>query len=255
MSGIVILEWSFSPPDYFEEVIQISCHDYDMTISLGKVHAEIDSSIYESHPSMRQKLQDCLNARFLGVELLTHRPYALSGSSMVKVGTDGRREVFLEVQSGHFSVSTSRVDLRVTDQNGNTILDSKRDRVEQKKRFSFLVSKHLPADGLLASLLGSCHAAVRDPANELVHLYEVREALSKMYGADNAARAALGISSTQWSRLGHLCNESSLRQGRHRGKSVGALRDASEAELTEARNIVLAMVEAYLERLESAACS
>ena len=50
----------------------------------------------------------------------------------------------------------------------------------------------------------------------------------------------------------NLFNNEPLRQGRHRGKSGSALRDATEAELTEARRIALAMIEAYLRHLDTA---
>ena len=92
---------------------------------------------------------------------------------------------------------------------------------------------------------------MRDPNNELVHLYEIREALSTKFAGENAARSALGISSSQWARLGQLCNNEPLWQGRHRGKTGGALRDATEGELTEARGIARAMIEAYLQHLQA----
>jgi hypothetical protein len=75
MSAVVELEWTFSPPDYFEEPIKISRHDYAMTIANGKVQAKIDCGVYDADPSMRRRLDDGLNDRFLGVQLLTHRTY------------------------------------------------------------------------------------------------------------------------------------------------------------------------------------
>jgi len=99
-------------------------------------------------------------------------------------------------------------------------------------------------------MLRSYDASVRDPNNELVHLYEIRDALSAKFGGENSARTALAITSTQWSRLGQLCNQEPLRQGRHRGKTGEALRDANEGELAEARGIARAMIEAYLQHLD-----
>jgi hypothetical protein len=92
--------------------------------------------------------------------------------------------------------------------------------------------------------------SVRDPANALVHLYEIRDALSKHFGNDTAARKALGISINKWERLGILANDPSLKQGRHRGGSLGALRDATVKELGEARRIARSLIEGYLEYLE-----
>jgi len=103
---------------------------------------------------------------------------------------------------------------------------------------------------VVAALLASYTAAVNDPANELVYLYEIRDALSKRFKDDTSAREAMGLSRSEWSRLGQLANNDPLIQGRHRGKSFGALREASDEELSEARNIARKLVEAYLFYLE-----
>ena len=91
---------------------------------------------------------------------------------------------------------------------------------------------------------------MNDANNELVHLYEIRDALSRRFGGESPACQVLHISSTDWSRLGQLANSEPLRQGRHRGKNLGILRNATDAELTEARNIGRQFVEAYLEFLD-----
>ena len=109
------------------------------------------------------------------------------------------------------------MDFRVTDRHGNVISDSRQDRVERKKNLAELVARYRSTDSLLSSLLRSYEAAVRDANNELVHLYEIRDALSVRFSGETAARATLGISSSQWSRMGQLCNSEPLRQSRHRG--------------------------------------
>jgi len=94
-------------------------------------------------------------------------------------------------------------------------------------------------------------AAVRDPNNELVHLYEIRDALVVKFGGDAATRTTFRISRAQWSRFGARCNDELLRQGRHRGNNAGAFRDATEGELMEARGIARTMIESYLQYLEA----
>jgi hypothetical protein len=246
-----VLEWKFSPPDYFEEVIEISRHDYSMTIADGQVRAKVDSGIYEANPNMRQVVHDALNARFLSVQLLMHRAYELSRPTMTRVHPDGRRDIFMEPEPARMVMSGGTVDFQVTDKDGNVISDSRRDRIGKKKSLAELVASHHATDAFLAPLLESYATAVRDPNNELVHLYEIREALSTKFGGESATRTALGISDPQWSRLGQLCNNEPLRQGRHRGRTGGALRDATDDELTEARAIARAMIEAYLQYLEA----
>ena len=250
MNSVIVLEWHFSPPNYFEEPISISRHDYTMTIADGKVEARIDSATYDATPSMRQVLHDALNNRFLGVQLLSYRAYELSKSTMTRVHPDGRRDTTVFVEPFHMKITAYGVDIKATDIHGK-VVDTKRDRIEKKKSLAELVSTYSSTDTLLPSLLQSYNKAVRDPDNELVHLYEIRDALAKHFGGESAARSALSISSSQWSRLGQLCNNEPLRQGRHRGRSGGALRDATEGELTEARAISRAMVEAYLRHLQT----
>jgi len=251
MSIIVVLEWKFSPPNYFEAPIKIARDDYTLTIADGKAEARIDSAIYDANPTMRQSLHDAMNDRLLGVQLLSHRSYELARSTMTRVHPDGRKDVFLEVEPARIVMTAHPVDFHVRDRNGNIVVDSKRDRIEKKRSLVDLVSIYRASDGTLASLLRSYDAAVRDPNNELVHLYEIREALSVKFGGEEALRSTLSISSSQWSRIGELCNNAPLRQGRHRGKTSGVLRDATESELTEARGIARTMTEAYLRYLDT----
>jgi hypothetical protein len=166
---------------------------------------------------------------------------------------DGRKDYLMGGETGRFACSGSTADFRVTDRNGNIFNDSKRDRIEKKKSFAELVASHHATDTLLASLLQSYNASVRDPNNELVHLYEIRDALSTKFRGENATRKALSMSASRWSRFGQLCNDEPLRQGRHRGKTGGVLRDATEDELTEARGIAQAMIDGYLQYLEASA--
>ena len=109
-----------------------------------------------------------------------------------------------------------------------------------------LLAKYRRKDWCVAFLLNSYTEAVNDPDNELVHLYEIRDAIAKKFGGGSAAVKALKITESQWSRLGQLANDEPLKQGRHRGKNLGVLRDATEWELKEGRDIARNLVEAYL---------
>lgn len=251
MDDVVVLEWTFSPPDYFEETIVIERDTYTMTIDNGKVEARIGPAAYDQKHKMRDELHDTLNDRFLGVQLLTHKTYELSKASMYRLHPDGRRDVTVFAEPCVIGVSVGTPDIVVKDKYGNIVSDSRRDRIEKKKELAELVEKYRSQDQVLASMLASYKMAVTDPDNELVHLYELRDALSAKFGGKSAALTTLAISDTQWSRLGRLANIDPLRQGRHRGKKVGKLRDATESELKEARNIACNMIQAYLAYLET----
>ena len=135
------------------------------------------------------------------------------------------------------------------DKDGNIISDSRRDRIEKEKNLSELIITYTN-DQLAGVLLKSYNAAVADPNNELIHLYEIRDALSKKFRNESTVRKNLAITSSQWSRLRQLSNDEPLKKGRHRGKAVDTLREATESELAEAREISRAMIESYLQSLE-----
>lgn len=250
MTKTVILEWDFSPSNYFEEPIEISRQNYMMTIDAGKATATIDYVVFNENPTLREEIQESLNNRFLGVQLFSHLPYELSKSKMIHVDADGGKHIFLEINSVVMLMTAGNLDLQVKDKHGNIISDSKRDRVGKKMNLAELVAKHKPKNPLVVALLHSYHTAVADPNNELVHLYEIRDALCLKFGNENSVRKKLAITKGQWSDFGKLCNKLPLKQARHRGSFTGKLRDATESELAEARKISLAMIEAYLQYLE-----
>jgi hypothetical protein len=247
MNSVVVLEWRFSPPDYFESQIEIKQHDYNMVIADGKAEAKIDSVVYEANPSIRDELDDVLRSQFLGLQLSSRETFDISRPNMVRVEhSDGLPDYILEAEPGRIELRGHQVRLLGIDKDGNVVADQ---QTEAAKRIAELVSKHYE-DEVLKSLLKSWDASVNDPENELVHLYEIRDALSRRFGNGDKARYSLGISNTKWSRFGTLCNREPLKQSRHRGEH-DTLRDATENELCEVRGIAKDWIESYLQYLET----
>ena len=250
-NDVVVLEWKFFPPDYFEEVISIDRETYSLLIENGRIEARIDPTAYDQEHKMWDKLHEALNDRFLGVQLLTHKQYELSKASTHRLHPDGRRDITIFPEPIVMTMTVGSPDIIVKDKDGNIISDTRRDRIEKNKELAKLAEKYRSKDQVVGSILTSYKAAVTYPDNELVYLYEIRDALSSRFAGEGAARSTLGISNSKWSRLGKLANDEPLRQGRHRGKKIGELRDATESELKEAREIARNMIEAYLEYLEN----
>lgn len=92
--------------------------------------------------------------------------------------------------------------------------------------------------------------SVRDPDDEFVHLYEIRDALQKKFGNRKKAFKELGITDKEWKVIGDLADNQPLEQGRHRGKFVGVLRAAKRSELDAARKSAADFIEKYLIYLE-----
>ena len=204
-----------------------------MTIDSGKVEARIRPEIYAKTFGMREQIHESLDNRFRGVQLLTHTPYELSKASMYRLHPDGRKDRTTFAESGVITLSVSDVDIAISDKDGNVVTDTRAERISRKRELSERVEHFRPLDPLVSVLVDSYTAAVSDPANELIHLYEIREALAKRFGNGHNAQSTLSVPRARWSRLGQLADDEPVKQGRHRGKNPGTLRDASEDELGE----------------------
>lgn len=145
-------------------------------------------------------------------------------------------------------ISGGTVDFVVRDTGGNVIRDTRQERIEERIGLAKLAA-HYISDDVANALLRSYAAAVNDPRNELVHLYEIRDALACHFGGESPATLAVSVSGAQWSRLGQLANKEPFTEGRHRGKQLRSLRNAPASELSEARDIARRMVQGYLRHL------
>jgi hypothetical protein len=69
-----------------------------MSITQGKVTASIDASVYDADRSLRGRLHAALNSRFLGVQLITHKPYTLHDPSLLRIDENGKQHRIVELQ-------------------------------------------------------------------------------------------------------------------------------------------------------------
>jgi hypothetical protein len=242
----VTLEWTFTPEKFFEVTFEHKGErcTFDIDIKAGKVVADV-SAIAENEYT---NIHDELNGLFLGAQLIEHGPYELSDLVTVHTRADGTRNVAV---TGRVSLAlkvSGKYDFTIIDAEGDIKHDSRAKRIQDRQEIAALAAKHR-ADSVAAAILKSYRAAANEPQIELIRLYEIRDALAKRFGGGHEARKVLVISDQKWSRLGKLADDAPLNQGRHRGRKVGELRDATEAELNEARKIAQGMIRAYLNLL------
>jgi hypothetical protein len=249
MVDTTILEWSYSPAGYFEEPVALTREKYQATIQNGKIEVKLDHKTYESNPGIEADIEKSLNLRFLGAQLSTHKTYQLSFSSRQSIHPDGRKDVVITPGPAEVICLGCTVDIVVKSADGSTIRDSRKERIKAVEELADLVEKY-GSDALAQSLLQSNKLAVDESSIELVHLYEIRDALTKKFGGENLACSTLGLSKSDWKKLGRIANDEPLKQGRHRGLHFGALREANEIELREAREIARHFTIAYLRHLE-----
>jgi hypothetical protein len=135
-------------------------------------------------------------------------------------------------------MSGGQADFVHCDAAGKALRDTKAERIAEHTALLDALAPQMARSSILRGLLTSYASAVSDPGNELVHLYEVRDALSTHFRGEQNARTALSIPQSDWRRLGALANVEPIEQGRHRGEHVAGRRAATTAELQEARSIV-----------------
>ncbi len=176
---------------------------------------------------------------------MTHRSFKLSKASRSDIQEDGSKHHFVELDSFVMTVIAGAVDLIVHDKDENVILDKKK-RLDNQSKFAALVYKHRACDATLDHMLKSYQLSVSDPKNELVHLYEIRDALSKNFSSENAAIAQLGITRDEWNDMGRMANSLTIQQGRHRGEAIRFLRSAEPVKLDETRKLAARWVENIL---------
>ena len=252
MPAIYTLEWTFTPADYFDREFEVEGPDYRIWFALGKATASADQEVYDFfNPDLRDIIERAVRNRLDGAQLVSRQAYELHGPSRALNHPDGRRDVFIEPGTGSIRVTGGSLDLVVTNSGGDVVRDTKRERADEKAEVGELLDKYRDRDDTVRAMEASFANSVRDPKNEFLHLYEIQEALVLRFGSKGKARAAIGVTAARWSHLGRLCNDEPLQQGRHRGKAGDALRDATEAELHEARSIAIESIRAYLKYLDT----
>jgi hypothetical protein len=244
-----VLEWTFSPSDFFGDLVELSGTGYEIRIENGKIEARVQPDHYPKDHSLRDTLQTELDARFQAVQVVTHRAFELSRSNLTSIDADGRKHRRMFADCGSYLVVGQTVDFVLVDSDGNVKKNSKHERRIRQQQLADLAAKHVRSNAVVRAILNSYTAAVGDPQNELVHLYEIREALARHLGGEAAVQATTGVSNAQWSRFGRLANHEPLLQGRHRGQQIGGLRDATEEELNEARKFAQDLIEGFLRSL------
>jgi hypothetical protein len=246
------LEWKYTPENYFEDPIDLKFDGGHIKIQNGIVNAIIDPVVYDSKASMTNDLNELIKSRFFAMQLLTHREFSISDApARTDFREDGTKNYHIMIEPAVIKMSAEPIDIIVKDRYGNVISDSRKERKDLDEHFISLVGKYITKDTLLFKMILSYNKSVNDPENELIHLYEIRDALNEFFGSQTIAIAKLGISNNEWNELGKLANSIPVKQGRHRGKSLSELRNADNEELDRARKCGVKLISKYLMYLEN----
>lgn len=240
----VELEWLYSPATFFEQDFSFVHEGCTFSVTPGRVAATFAAAPYDAKPAFRLQLTEQLEMRFLAEQLVVRQPYDLKAPSERRIATDGTVHALLFAESAAVAVVTGVLDTVSTDKEGNVISDTKASRLANRKGFGELIVEHSD-DPVLRAMLSSWRRSLTDAKDELVHLYEIRDALAKHFKGETEARNALGFDKKLWSDFGRTCNAEPVEQGRHRGAHAGQLRPATSEELGQARLFGEKMIRAY----------
>lgn len=246
----VQLEWKYSPKTYLEEPELIEFDWGKLEIKDGVALATIDPFFFQAHPSIKEELTQKIESRLYAILLMKHINFELSSSTLTEILEDGKKAYGFV--AGHLEAVAivDKVDIIVKDKDENIVSDTRRERLDMQNHLAVLIDKYRATDITFNQMLNSYEQAVKDPSDELVYLYEIRDALPVRFGSNKKAITALGITNGEWDQLTTLANDPLLNQGRHRGKAVGTKRNADPAELETARKLARHFIEKYLQFLE-----
>lgn len=216
--------------------------DYDVHVENGFIKTTLrDAQDVDS--ALEQRILTDIEAILRARQLLIHRPFQLSGPRVRQINGE-REDTAIRLRGVQAVLTGHPPDVIVNNSSGNVITDSRAERAAKGTAFLDALVSKIPRSAVLRALLESYSRSVSDPANELVHLFEIRDALQRQYNGKLRAQKALGITDNQWSAFGKLTNVEPVEQGRHRGKHA-ARRPATKKELAEARDFARRCIEAF----------
>ena len=248
MPTVLELRWEYKPKTIFEERFIAELDGCHIVVDEGTVLASLPMVAGDTRSPLRHDVEAYVDSLFLGVQIATHKECELSRPSVSTPHEDGSRGYILECEPGVIRITGGQVDLTYTRTDG-TVVDTRRERIQRKHGLSRAAASFGPKDEVLARMLRSYRSAIADVEDELIHLYEVLDSLSSAFGSQSDALRDLGMPKPAWSRLGQLCNDLPLHQGRHRGRVKQPIRDASAEELDEARRLAASFIESYINYL------
>lgn len=248
----VFANWTYTPKDYFKEEILIKEKAYSITIKDGKVELIVKSIEKDDVIEIHSRYNGLVESFFM-VELFNKRKtYELRVSSLKSQNEDGTFSLYLRPKSAKFIFTPSlKVSFKKFDKDGNIVVDS--EETKKKKQVEFLKSLQsaINKDDKILDLFTSYKNSISDQDDELVHLYEIRDGLHSYFGSHANAVNALNLDATLWRDFGRLCNDPNLLQGRHRGKKLSKLRNATEEELKSARELAIKMIKSFITHLNN----
>jgi hypothetical protein len=240
------LEYGYEPADLVEDAYSTARPDFTISLANGVATVTLTTPSDPVPDAVQAAARSALIGLLRLRQFEDRRPFEVKElPKTVHEYPDGRRNTAISVGAGALIVRGSPVEFTITDAAGNVVRDCRAERIAEQARNLDHLGPKLARSPLLSDIVESVAASIDDPENELIHLYEILDAVRKAFGSETAARKALGITKADWSKLGRLANHEPLLEGRHRGEhKESGLRAATPEELAAARSIALRIIDA-----------
>jgi hypothetical protein len=229
------LKWMYEPVNLFETEYESARGGAKLRVSEGEAVVTVPGP--KPDVATERELRKWVEAVLKVRGLQASRAATLAEDPAIIEFENGRRNIFVRARAGVFVVDAGQVDMIHTDAGGQMIRDTKTERRAVHRAELDDLSAKAEKSPILGHLLDSFTAALREPAVEFVRIYEIRDALSVLYGSEREAKRKLGISNSDWSEFGRLANDAPVLEGRHNGKHAEALRPATSEERATMRRL------------------
>ena len=237
----LLVTWTYEPRGFFRQSLLVRGDDYLLEADDGTATAKVYGDVAEDQSrELEDRMDMLIQHQFAASQLVDPRRFKLELRGVSRNRRDGTATVGA-VFSGSFSVEQAS-------EWGQLKQEEREARLARMQRLAEGMARHA-GDGALASLIASFRAAIVDPGNALIHLYEVKEQLLDRFGKQLATQ--LQVDNDVVMQNIHRLSNDAVRQGRHRGKHAGSLRDATLQEMRAAQGSALDLIEGYIRYLAS----
>lgn len=246
--AVTVLEWDYTPPDFFEEPVQVILDTGTIEIDNGRARGSFNALEHSRGSESRNEIHERLRQKFMAQQLFSGCTFILDRpGNMTREHPGGGRDHTLFAEPGHGKTAGAPAHFRITDPEGVVIQDNRSEQMAEQRGYLDKIGELGPEHPKLIRMLKSFGMSVEDEQNCFVHLYEVRDILKTEFGNGGIARKTLG--KDNWNNLGQLANDDPNTASRHRGGHI-TLQPASDKTLNAGRECARSLILAYVDHLE-----
>lgn len=200
------LRFNFSPADFFEPGRRMTLSSGELTLTDGTATILLPAPLNPVPSNVIEDARSELAALLDLQSLTTRRLHTLGAGATIQQHNFAGTSHVMIAGTGHLQLSGSAVSatVQVRSLDGQIISDSGELKRQADEKFMVDVLPKALHSSVLRKLLESFKASIEDPEDELVHLYEIIDALKAHFGTETAAKNAFPNATTNINLIGKL---------------------------------------------------